>query len=142
MASPIVPTTGLGSGLQITAIVEGLVAAERAPKQTQINQQTATTKASLSGVSQLTSALAAFQKTLDTLSSSTPAFQGFAATSSNEAMIKATAAIRPSMVPMPLTSRTWLLLQRSRQLRLVRRNRVPFRVVLWKSLKMALLKKS
>ena len=92
MASPIVPTTGLGSGLQITAIVEGLVAAERAPKQTQINQQTATTKASLSGVSQLTSALAAFQKTLDTLSSSTPAFQGFAATSSNEAMIKATAS--------------------------------------------------
>ncbi|WP_277423018.1 flagellar cap protein FliD N-terminal domain-containing protein, partial [Pseudomonas viridiflava] len=92
MASPIVPTTGLGTGLQITAIVEGLVAAERAPKQTQINQQTATTKASLSGVSQLTSALAAFQKTLDTLSSSTPAFQGFAATSSNEAMIKATAS--------------------------------------------------
>ncbi|CAM3102877.1 flagellar hook protein FliD [Pseudomonas floridensis] len=92
MASPIVPTTGLGSGLQITAIVEGLVAAEKAPKQTQINKQTATTQASLSGVSQLTSALAAFQKTLDTLSSSTPAFQGFAATSSNEAMIKATAS--------------------------------------------------
>ncbi|RMO93199.1 Flagellar hook-associated protein 2 [Pseudomonas syringae pv. philadelphi] len=92
MASPIVPTTGLGSGLQITAIVEGLVAAERAPKQTQIDQQTSATKASLSGVSQLTSALAAFQKTLDTLSSSTPAFQGFAATSSNDAMVKATAS--------------------------------------------------
>ena len=92
MASPITSTTGLGSGLAITAIVQGLVGAEKAPKQNQIDKQTATTSASLSGVSQLTSALAAFQKTLDTLgSSTTPAFQGFAATSANEAVVKATA---------------------------------------------------
>ncbi|ARA80447.1 flagellar filament capping protein FliD [Pseudomonas ficuserectae] len=92
MASPITSTTGLGSGLAITAIVEGLVGAEKAPKQNQIDKQTAATTASLSGVSQLTSALAAFQKTLDTLgSSTTPAFQGFAATSANEAVVKATA---------------------------------------------------
>ncbi|WP_122340652.1 flagellar filament capping protein FliD [Pseudomonas caricapapayae] len=92
MASPITSSTGLGSGLAITAIVEGLVGAEKAPKQNQIDKQTAATTASLSGVSQLTSALAAFQKTLDTLgSSTTPAFQGFAATSANEAVVKATA---------------------------------------------------
>ncbi len=93
MASPITSTNGIGSGLAIGAIVEGLVGAEKAPKQNQIDKQTASTTASLSGVSQLTSALAAFQKTLDTLASSTtPAFQGFAATSANEAVVKATAS--------------------------------------------------
>lgn len=66
MASPITSTTGTGSGLAISAIVEGLVGAEKAPKQNQIDKQSASTTASLSGVSQLTSALAAFQKTLDT----------------------------------------------------------------------------
>ncbi|KTB81031.1 flagellar filament capping protein FliD [Pseudomonas syringae] len=92
MASPITSTTGLGSGLAITAIVEGLVNAEKAPKQNQIDKQTASTTASLSGVSQLTSALASFQKAMDTLSSkTTPAFLGFAATSANEAVVKATA---------------------------------------------------
>lgn len=92
MASPITSSTGLGSGLAISAIVEGLVGAEKAPKQNQIDKQSASTTASLSGVSQLTSALAAFQKTMDTLASSTtPAFQGFAATSANEAVVKATA---------------------------------------------------
>jgi len=92
MASPISSNVGLGSGLAIGDIVKGLVGAEKAPKQNQIDKQTASTTASLSGVSQLTSALAAFQKTLDTLgSTTTPAFQGFAATSSNEAVVKATA---------------------------------------------------
>ncbi|KPX21270.1 Flagellar hook-associated protein 2 [Pseudomonas syringae pv. delphinii] len=92
MASPITASTGLGSGLAIGSIVTVLVDAEKAPKQNQIDKQTASTSASLSGVSQLTSALAAFQKTLDTLgSSTTPAFQGFAATSANEAVVKATA---------------------------------------------------
>ncbi|ALU61480.1 MULTISPECIES: flagellar filament capping protein FliD [Pseudomonas] len=92
MASPISASTGLGSGLAIGNIVTVLVDAEKTPKQNQIDKQSASTTASLSGVSQLTSALAAFQKTLDTLASSTtPAFQGFAATSSNEAVVKATA---------------------------------------------------
>lgn len=92
MASPISSNIGLGSGLAIGDIVKGLVGAEKAPKQNQIDKQTASTTSSLSGVSQLTSALAAFQKTLDTLGSTTAAaFQGFAATSSNDAVVKATA---------------------------------------------------
>ncbi|RMN24929.1 Flagellar hook-associated protein 2 [Pseudomonas coronafaciens pv. zizaniae] len=92
MASPISASTGLGSGLAIGSIVKVLTDAERTPKQNQIDRQTATTTASLSGVSQLTSALAAFQKAMDTLSSkTTPAFLGFAASSANEAVVKATA---------------------------------------------------
>jgi flagellar hook-associated protein 2 len=92
MASPISTTTGLGSGLNITEIVSALVDADKSAKQTQITTQTTKTTASLSGVSQLKSALEAFQKTLTTLNSTTtPAFLGFSATSSNESAVKATA---------------------------------------------------
>lgn len=93
MASPITTSTGLGSGLQIGAIVEALVSAEKTPKQNQITKQTSATNASLSAISQLKSALATFQTTMNTLNSTTtPAFLGFAATSSNDSVIKATAS--------------------------------------------------
>lgn len=92
MASIITPSTGLGSGLEIGTIVEALVSAEKTPKQNQITKSTTANTASLSAVSQLKSALATFQTTLNTLNSTTtPAFLGFAATSSNEAAVKATA---------------------------------------------------
>jgi flagellar hook-associated protein 2 len=92
MASPITPSTGLGSGLQIGAIVDALVSAEKTPKQNQITKATSANTGSLSAVSQLKSALATFQSTLNTLNSTTtPAFLGFAATSSNETLVKATA---------------------------------------------------
>lgn len=92
MASPITPSTGLGSGIQIGEIVDALVSAEKTPKQNQITKSTSANTASLSAVSQIKSALATFQSTLDTLNSkTTPAFLGFAATSSNESAIKSTA---------------------------------------------------
>jgi flagellar hook-associated protein 2 len=92
MASPITPSTGLGSGVPIGEIVDALVAAEKTPKQNQITKSTSANTASLSAVSQIKSALATFQSTLDTLNSkTTPAFLGFAATSSNESAIKSTA---------------------------------------------------
>lgn len=92
MASPITPSTGLGSGIQIGEIVDALVSAEKTPKQNQITKSTTANTASLSAVSQIKSALATFQSTLDTLNSkTTPAFLGFAATSSNESAIKSTA---------------------------------------------------
>ncbi|RRV07431.1 flagellar hook protein FliD [Pseudomonas sp. v388] len=92
MASPITTSTGLGSGLEIGTIVEALVSAEKTPKQNQITKSTTANTASLSAVSQLKSALATFKTTLDTLNSTTtPAFLGFAATSSNESAVKATA---------------------------------------------------
>lgn len=92
MASPISTSTGIGSGLKITEIVTALVDADKAAKQKQITTQTAKNNASLSGVSQLKLALENFQATLKTLGdTTTPAFQGFSATSSNETAVKATA---------------------------------------------------
>ncbi|MFJ4145727.1 flagellar filament capping protein FliD [Pseudomonas sp. NPDC089734] len=92
MASPISASTGLGSGLAIGTIVETLVDAEKAAKQNQITKQTTATTASISGVDQLTAAVSAFQTAMTSLNSTTtPAFQGFSATSSNESSVKATA---------------------------------------------------
>ncbi|MBX8543722.1 flagellar filament capping protein FliD [Pseudomonas cichorii] len=88
----ITATTGLNSGVDIKALVDGLVGVEKAAKQNQITKQTNVTKASAGGVDQLTAALSAFQKAMDSLkSTTTPAFQGFAATSANESVVKATA---------------------------------------------------
>ncbi|RMQ44973.1 Flagellar hook-associated protein fliD [Pseudomonas cichorii] len=88
----ITATTGINSGLNIKEIVDGLVGVEKAAKQNQIDKQTKLTSGSVSGVDQLTAALSAFQKSMDTLkSTTTPAFQGFAATSANESVVKATA---------------------------------------------------
>lgn len=92
MASIILPGSGLGSGLDTGAIVKALVDADKAAKQSQISRQTKINTAALSGVGQLKSVLAAYQAALDKLkSTTTPAFLGFAATSSNEASVKATA---------------------------------------------------
>ncbi|WP_425518829.1 flagellar filament capping protein FliD [Pseudomonas lijiangensis] len=88
----ITASTGINSGLDIKAIVDGLVGVEKAAKQNQITRQTSATTASVSGIDQLTAALSAFQKSMDALkSTTTPAFQGFAATSANESVVKATA---------------------------------------------------
>ncbi|GAB7529776.1 flagellar filament capping protein FliD [Pseudomonas sp. 3A(2025)] len=93
MASPISTSTGVGSGLNITEIVTALVDADKAAKQKQITTNTSKNTASLSGISQLKSALATFQTTLTTLgSTTTPAFQGYVASSSNESLVKATAS--------------------------------------------------
>lgn len=93
MASPISTSTGLGSGLNITDIVTALVDADKAAKQKQITTNTTKNTASLSGISQLKSALATFQTTLTNLgSTATPAFQGYVASSSNESLVKATAS--------------------------------------------------
>ncbi|KQQ57119.1 flagellar hook protein FliD [Pseudomonas sp. Leaf127] len=92
MASPISTSTGIGSGLKITEIVTALVDADKAAKQKQITTNSSKNTASLSGVSQLKSALAAFQATMTNLGSTTgSAFQGFVASSSNESLVKATA---------------------------------------------------
>ncbi len=91
MASPISTSTGIGSGLKITEIVTALVDADKAAKQKQITTDGTKNTASLSGISQLKSALAAFQATLTTLNSTTtPAFQGYGASSTNESLVSAT----------------------------------------------------
>lgn len=64
MASPILPGTGLGSGLDTGAIVKALVAADKAAKQGQIDRATASNSASISGIGTLQSLLSTFQSTL------------------------------------------------------------------------------
>ncbi|MGB5827176.1 MAG: flagellar filament capping protein FliD [Pseudomonas mandelii] len=92
MASPILPGTGLGSGLDTGAIVKALVNADKAAKQGQIDRGTATNTASISGIGTLKSLMAAFTKSMTELGSKTnPQFPGFAATSSDVKIATATA---------------------------------------------------
>lgn len=92
MASPILPGTGLGSGLDTGAIVKALVNADKAAKQGQIDRGTATNTASISGIGTLKSLMAAFTKSMTELGSKTnPQFPGFAATSSDVKIVTATA---------------------------------------------------
>ncbi len=92
MASPILPGTGLGSGLDIGAIVTALVNADKSPKQTQIDTATKANTLKISGIGSLKSALTAFQTAMTNLSSKTnPAFAGFTATSANTSVLNATA---------------------------------------------------
>jgi flagellar hook-associated protein 2 len=91
MASPILPGSGLGSGLDIGAIVTALVNADKSPKQTQIDSATKTNTLKISGVGTLKSALTAYQTAMANLGSKTnPAFAGFTATSSNTSILGAT----------------------------------------------------
>lgn len=92
MASSIIPSTGLGSGLNITEIVTALVNADTAAKQAQITRQTSNNTAYISGVGALRSALTAFTAAMVKLNDKTaPSFNAFAATSASDAIVKATA---------------------------------------------------
>ncbi|WP_419736688.1 flagellar filament capping protein FliD [Pseudomonas sp. COR18] len=91
MASPILPGTGLGSGLDISSIVTALVNADKSAKQTQIDTATKSNTLKISGVASLKSALSAFQTTLNNLGASTStAFAGYSATSGTPATLTAT----------------------------------------------------
>jgi flagellar hook-associated protein 2 len=92
MASPILPGTGLGSGLDTGAIVKALVNADKAAKQGQIDRGTANNTASISGIGTLKSLLATFRTTITELSSKTnPQFPGYAATTSDNKYVTAIA---------------------------------------------------
>lgn len=91
MASPILPGSGLGSGLDIGAIVTALVNSDKSAKQTQIDTQTKANTLQISGVGSLKSALTAFQTSLANLNSATaPSFSGYTATSGNTSILTAT----------------------------------------------------
>ncbi len=93
MASPILPALGLGSGLDTTAIVKALADAEKTPRQNQIDRQTKANTASISAIGTLKSALTTFTTALEKLgSTTTPQFIGYAATSADEKVVKATAS--------------------------------------------------
>ncbi|MFB4393827.1 MULTISPECIES: flagellar filament capping protein FliD [unclassified Pseudomonas] len=89
MASPIIPSTGLGSGLEIGNIVQALVTSDTAAKQAQIKRQTNNNTAMISGIGSLRSALTAFQDAMKKLNDKdAPAFNAFAGTSGNESVVK------------------------------------------------------
>ncbi|MFK3906529.1 flagellar filament capping protein FliD [Pseudomonas monteilii] len=93
MASTIVSSTGLGSGLAIGDIVSSLVKADTSAKQSQITRQTSNNTAMLSGIGSLRSALTTFQSAMDKLNTTTaPSFNAFAATSANENVLKVTSS--------------------------------------------------
>ena len=56
--------SGIGSNIDTQAIVKSLVDAERAPKQTQINNQTLKATTSLSSIGKIQAALDAFRGAL------------------------------------------------------------------------------
>jgi flagellar hook-associated protein 2 len=85
-----VTQTGQGSGLDIDAIVEALVDSQTAAKQNQITNQTEQQNAELSAIGTLKSALNEFQASVATLNTSS-SFAGLTATSSDEAVVTATA---------------------------------------------------
>jgi flagellar hook-associated protein 2 len=82
--------TGIGTGMDIDGMVKSMVAAEQAPKQTQLAnlEKTATTK--ITSVGSLKSAISAFQTALEALRKPDQ-FQARAATSSNADTLSVTA---------------------------------------------------
>ncbi|WP_317847104.1 flagellar filament capping protein FliD [Pseudomonas sp. HTZ2] len=93
MASPITPSVGLGSGLNISEIVKALVESDTAAKQAQINRQTSNNSAMISGIGALRSALTAYQDAMKKLNdTNAPSFNAYAAKSANEAVVKVTSS--------------------------------------------------
>ena len=81
---------GIGSGLDVAGIVSQLVAAERAPTQTRIDQREAEALAKLSALGTVKSAVSTFQDVLEPLLS-LETFQGRTTRSENEEVFTASA---------------------------------------------------
>jgi flagellar hook-associated protein 2 len=75
--------SGIGSNIDTQSIVKSLVDAERAPKQTQINNQTLKATTSLSSIGKIQAALDAFRSALDNMKTAS-SFSGLSGSSSDE----------------------------------------------------------
>ncbi|WP_028633479.1 flagellar filament capping protein FliD [Pseudomonas parafulva] len=75
--------SGIGSGIDTQAIVDSLVAAQKAPKQAQINTQTLKATTTLSSIGKIQAALDAFRGALSNMSD-TNSFGGLSLKSSDE----------------------------------------------------------
>ena len=82
---------GLGSGLDIATLVSKLVAAEKAPKQTQITRAQTSTVTTISALGSLKGAMAAFNDSLSALKTE-DVFQARSATASDTDIFSATAS--------------------------------------------------
>lgn len=85
-----ISSPGIGSGLDITSLVNSLVAAEGSPKTARLNTKEASLQAELSALASLKGALSSFQTALASLTELT-SFQQRLATSSNDAVFTASA---------------------------------------------------
>ncbi|MGV8843785.1 MAG: flagellar filament capping protein FliD [Pseudomonas sp.] len=83
--------TGIGSGMDIDGMVGALVAAERAPKEVQLNRLEKATTSEISALGQLNSALSTFKTALKSLNDAS-LFEKRTASSSNSSLLKATAS--------------------------------------------------
>jgi flagellar hook-associated protein 2 len=81
--------SGVGTGIDTQSIVKALVGAEKAPKQAQIDKQTANASTTLSGLSVVKSALDTYRTAIAKINTAS-AFNGLGATSSDEKIAKVT----------------------------------------------------
>lgn len=87
MASSTV--SGIGSGIDTQSIVKALINAEKAPKQTQINDQTTTATTTLSAIGTIKGALDTYRAAISKLNTAA-SFNGLAGTSSDPTIAKVT----------------------------------------------------
>jgi flagellar hook-associated protein 2 len=85
-----IQSPGIGSGLDIASLVEKLVAAERAPGDTQLTRRESKATMQISALASLKSALSTFKNALDPLKSQ-GAFEPHTATTSDDTILTATA---------------------------------------------------
>lgn len=88
--SGLISSPGLGSGLDVNTLVSKLVAAEKQPAQSQIDNRRTIVTAQTSAIGSLKSLLAALQSSLSSLADGS-AFNKYTATSSNSDLFSATA---------------------------------------------------
>lgn len=86
----MVAATGIGSGLDIEALVTQLVAAERTPAETRLASQEATLTSEISAFGSFTGSLSNLDSTLTTLANAST-FDSRSVTSSDQAVVSATA---------------------------------------------------
>ncbi len=85
----LITSAGIGSGIDVESIINALVNAERAPKETSLSRLESTTNSTLSGLGQLQSALSTLNDSLDNLTQAN--FKARSATSSNTSLLTASA---------------------------------------------------
>lgn len=86
----ILSSLGVGSGLDITSLVNELVSAERAPVESRLSSQASDVATKISAMAQLKGALSTFQTAVDKLKTSS-SLAALKATSSDESVFTATA---------------------------------------------------
>lgn len=84
--------SGIGSNIDTQSIVKSLVDAERAPKQTQINNQTLKATTSLSSIGKIQAALDAFRGALESMKTAS-SFSGLSGSSSDDKVATVTTGV-------------------------------------------------